>query len=270
VRWTLSCRGVIYQRFDFRSLTTIVVSGVLALPASPVDASEVAVDAGHTLAAHGASSARGRREFDFNRVLAQRVSHELGLRHLAVRPINFDGKIESLAARPEQAAGSDFFISIHHDSVHADLLQKWDWQGIPQTYSDDYSGFALFVSHDSPDLATSLRCASAIGARLRRMGFLPARHHANPPSGTPREVADAANAVHYYDKLVVLYRTTLPAVLFEAGVIKNRDEELSLLDAKRQARMADGIATGIAACLYAGQSANGKPQKDAPTAAAPP
>ena len=247
----------------------IVFSGVLAFLASPGCAVEVAVDAGHTLAAHGASSARGGREFDFNRVLAKRVSHELGLRQLDVRPINFDGKIESLAARPEQAAGADFFISIHHDSVHADLLQEWDWQGSPQTYSDDYSGFALFVSHDSPDLATSLRCASAIGARLRRLGFQPARHHANPPSGTPRAVADAANAVHYYDKLVVLYRTTLPAVLFEAGVIKNRDEELLLLDANRQARMADGIATGIAACLYAAQGSNGKPQRAAPTATVP-
>jgi N-acetylmuramoyl-L-alanine amidase len=247
-------RGLNGHRFGLHQLAAIIVASVLALPAATVAAAEVAVDAGHTLAAHGATSARGGREFDFNLALAKRLSHELDRRQLAVRRINFDGQIESLAARPEQAAGADFFISIHHDSVHADLLQEWDWQGSTQTYTDDYSGFALFVSQDSPDLATSLRCASAIGARLRRMGFVPARHHAKPASGTPREVADAANAVHYYDNLVVLYRTTLPAVLFEAGVIKNRDEELALLDADRQARMADGIATGIAACLYTGHA----------------
>ena len=34
-------------------------------------------------------------------------------------------------------------------------------------------------------------------------------------------------------------------------MIKHRDEELALLDSARQARMADGIATGIAACLFA-------------------
>ena len=49
---------------------------------------------------------------------------------------------------------------------------------------------------------------------------------------------------------MVLYRTTLPAVLFEAGVIKHRDEELALQDAERQERMADALATGIAACLF--------------------
>lgn len=192
--------------------------------------------------------------FILNLTLARRLSAELALRYLAVRPINFDGKIESVAARPLQAAGADFFIAIRQDSMHADLLHEWNWQGSTQTHTDDYSGFALFVSRDNPDPASSLRCASAIGARLRRMGFVPATHHAKPLSGQTREPADAANAVHYYDNLVVLYRTTLPAVLFEAGVIKNRQEELALLDPRRQALMADAIATGIAACMHVRQA----------------
>ena len=52
---------------------------------------------------------------------------------------------------------------------------------------------------------------------------------------------------------VVLEQITPRAVIrraFEAGIIKHRDEELALLDSQRQARMADAIATGIAACLY--------------------
>jgi N-acetylmuramoyl-L-alanine amidase len=84
------------------------------------------------------------------------------------------------------------------------------------------------------------------------LGFEPATHHANSLPGQSRPYADVDNAVHYYDNLIVLYRTTLPAVLFEAGVIKHRDEELALRDPKRQALMADAIATGVAACLYVG------------------
>ena len=231
-----------------RCLLNPVVLGWLACAIA--QASEVAVDVGHTLAASGAVSARGGKEFDFNRVLAARVASALSERRLGVRLINFDGRIASLEARPEQAAGADFFISIHHDSVQAELLEQWNWQGTVQTYSDRHSGFSLFVSRDNPDLLTSLRCASAIGARLRRLGFAGATHHADSLPGQPRPYADADNAVHYYDNLIVLYRTTLPAVLFEAGVIKHRDEELALLDSERQARMADGIATGIAACLF--------------------
>ena len=195
----------------------------------------MALDVGHTLAAVGAISARGRGEFEFNRDLALQVGQALSERGLAVRPINADGQIESLHARPQAAAGSDFFLSIHHDSV--------------QTYSDVHRGFSFFVSRQNPDLATSLRCASAIGSRLRRLGFVAATHHADSLPGRERPYADVDNAVHYYDNLVVLYRTTLPAVLFEAGVIKHREEELALRDPPRQARMADAIATGLAACL---------------------
>lgn len=214
---------------------------------------EVAIDVGHTLEASGAVSARGIREFDFNQILAKRLVSAFAERAISVRPINFDGRIENLTARPQQGVGADFFISIHHDSVQAELLETWEWNGLKQTYSDRHAGFALFVSRNNPDLNTSLRCASAIGARLRRMGFVPATHHADSLPGRARPYADADNAVHYFDNLIVLYRTTLPAVLFEAGVIKHRDEELALSDPVRQSLMADAMATGIAACLYVGQ-----------------
>jgi N-acetylmuramoyl-L-alanine amidase len=79
---------------------------------------------------------------------------------------------------------------------------------------------------------------------LRRRGFVPSTWHARK-----HLAADAENGVWYYDNLVVLYRTTLPALLFEAGVIKHREEELELLDPERQAAMADALATGLAACL---------------------
>ena len=100
-------------------------------PPDPADPATVAVDVGHTLAAVGAISARGRGEFDFNRDLAAHVGTALAERGLAVRPVNADGRIESLQARPQAAAGSDFFLSIHHDSVQAHLLSEWDWDERP-------------------------------------------------------------------------------------------------------------------------------------------
>ncbi|MDE2442018.1 MAG: N-acetylmuramoyl-L-alanine amidase, partial [Betaproteobacteria bacterium] len=162
-----------------------------------------------------------------------------------VKEVNFDGQIGSLTARPQAANGSDFFISIHHDSIGESWLRDWEWDGKPQRYTEVKRGYGIFVSAQNPDLATSLRCASTIGAMMKRAGFEPSTWHAHK-----HVPADAENGVWYYDNLVVLYRTTLPAVLLEAGVIKHRDEELELLDPERQARMADAVATGIAACLY--------------------
>lgn len=204
----------------------------------------VAVDVGHGLQDGGATSARGRPEFAFNRALAGKLADALRARRLKVREINFAGDAGSLAERPAQAAGSDFFISIHHDSVGEAWLQAWDWDGREQTYTEAKRGFGLFVSAANPDLPASLRCASAMGALLRRAGFVPSDWH-----GRKHRPADTDNGVWYYDNLVVLYRTSLPAVLFEAGVIKHRDEELALLDPARRERMADALATGLAGCL---------------------
>lgn len=218
----------------------------LALPALSLAAAPlVAVDVGHGIQDGGAISARGRHEFEFNREFAGRLADTLRQHDLGVREVNFDGRIASLPARPEAAAGSDFFISIHHDSIGEAWLLPWEWEGQPQTHTEVKRGYGIFVSAQNPDLATSLRCASTIGALLRRAGFEPSTWHARK-----HVAADAQNGVWYYDNLVVLYRTTLPAVLFEAGVIKHKEEEMELRDPERQARMADTVATGIAACLF--------------------
>ncbi len=208
----------------------------------------VAVDIGHTLDAPGAISARGRTELEFNRDLAHHVVAALERRGIRPVLVNADGRVESLAARPESVPEADFFLSIHHDSVSEWELRSWTWEGSEQTYSDRWMGHSMFVSRRNPDLERSLLCGSAIGARLQRLGFEPTDKNARR-----REYADPLHAVHFFDNLVVLYRAVQPALLFEAGVIKHRDEELLLRDPARKARMADGIATGIAACLMAGR-----------------
>jgi N-acetylmuramoyl-L-alanine amidase len=204
----------------------------------------IAIDVGHGGIDGGATSSRGRSEYSFNRHFAGVLAAVMRDRGQGVREVNFAGDIASLAARPEQARGSDFFISIHHDSIGEPWLKPWIWAGVEQTYTDAKRGFGIFVSAQNPEPETSLRCASSMGVLLRRAGFSPSTWH-----GRRHLAADAENGVWYYDNLVVLYRTTLPAVLFEVGVIKHREEELELADPERQARMADALATGIAACL---------------------
>jgi N-acetylmuramoyl-L-alanine amidase len=228
-----------------RLFLPIIVASLLLSTATAAAPPRVAVDVGHTLAEPGAVSARGRSEFAFNRELAGLLLLALRARDVTVREINFAGTIGSLAERPEQARGSDFFISIHHDSIAPEYLQFWDWDGSEESHTTLKRGFGIFVSRRNPDLAASLRCASTIGAALRRAGFEPTPWH-----GRKHQPADAANGVWYYDNLVVLHKSTFPAILFEAGVIKHREEELELLDADRQARMADVLAMGIAACLF--------------------
>ena len=76
--------------------------------------------------------------------------------------INFDGRIEQ-PVRP--AAGgerqADFFISITTIRLRPGCCQGWEG---PQTHTEVKRGYGIFVSAQNPALATSLRCASTIGA----------------------------------------------------------------------------------------------------------
>lgn len=220
----------------------------------------VAVDIGHTESAPGAMSARGCSELSFNRELALQLVGALQARGLQTVLVNADGRIASLQARPQAAAAAaaDFFVSIHHDSVSEHELLPWRWAGNEQFYSDRWAGHSLFVSRENPDTARSVLCARTMGARLQRMGFEPT--HKN---GRRRPYADYQHAVHYFDRLAVLRHASMPGVLFEAGVIRHRAEELLLADPLRQARMADALATAIAACLLAGQPARDEAAADA-------
>jgi N-acetylmuramoyl-L-alanine amidase len=55
--------------------------------------------------------------------------------------------------------------------------------------------------------------------------------------------------VHYFDNLAVLKTASIPALLFEAGVIVNRDEELRMRNPAVRAQIVQAMVTGAEACL---------------------
>ena len=184
-------------------------------------------------------SASGRPEFEYNLELANEVRDVLLASGHAVRMIGERGDYAELHHRTRDARGTNLFLSIHHDSVKERLL--------PQ--ADRFSGFSLFISRANPELGKSLACASAIGARMRAAGFVPSRYHADPVLGEDRPFADETNGVHYYDNLAVGRTATMPSVLFEAGVIVNREEDLRMRDPAVRGTIARAIGAGVLACL---------------------
>lgn len=228
------------------------LSLVLALAAAnPVraDAPLIALDVGHSRQKPGAVSARGIQEFAFNRALAEVVASALQEQGFRFRINGIDGALDDLYARPRLADGANFLLSIHHDSVQPQYLEPWTVDGKTRRYSDRFSGFSLFVSRRNPRFAQSLACASALGAALRAASFTPSTHHAEPISGENRPFADRENGVHEFDDLVILRAATQPAVLFEAGIIVNRADELRLQQPATQTRIAAALIEGLSRCL---------------------
>ncbi|MBN8282986.1 N-acetylmuramoyl-L-alanine amidase [Zoogloea sp.] len=213
-------------------------------------AGTVAIDVGHYLERPGAISAYGVTEFEYNHALAAVLAARLASEGVPVRLIGHRGEMADLRARPREAeaAGAGFFLSIHHDSVKEEHLRPWNWNGRALRHAEGFAGFSLFVSRLNPRLDESRACASAIGAALRRAGLAVATHHGVSSAGVERPLADEANGVYFYDNLVVLKTATVPAVLLEAGVIVNRDEERDLASAARRALTADAVLQGLQQC----------------------
>src|SRR6266705_1992650 len=226
---------------------------LLAAACAPAQArTTVAIDVGHFLEEPGATSARGRTELEFNRELALEIESAARGRGLETMLIGSDGFMSKLAGRTAAAAGAAFFLSVHHDSVQPHFLETWEYDRVERLFSDRYAGFSLFVSRKSAFVRPSLACASAIGEAMRRAGFSPSLYHADPIPGESKPFADRTNGVHYYDNLIVLKTARTPAVLIEAGVIVNRDEETRVQSEDVRKRIAAAVAEGLERCLGRG------------------
>ena len=225
--------------------TTLTLSSLV-----PHSAPAIAIDVGHSLQSSGATSARGRAEFEFNRDLAQAVLQAISTRKIKAFEIGADGSSVDPENRPVEASnrGASFFLSIHHDSIQPQYLQDWTWHGSDQHYSDRFAGFSLFVSRKNKQFPASLKCAAAIGAALKKAGLHASGHHAEAVEGERRPWADQANGVYYHDNLIVLKNAKMPAVLLEAGVIVNRDEEMRLSDPAMHRKIATAVSAGLGSC----------------------
>lgn len=230
-------------------MVRLIVAAALLVGAAAAHGARIAVDVGHYLAQAGATSARGTTEFEFNRRLALELAGSLKNAGHEVMTIGDDGLASDLGQRSPRARGMDLFISIHHDSVQRRFLEPWEHEGVQRYFSDRFSGYSIFVSRENPRLAVSLACASAIGAAMRSAGFTPSLYHADPVLGENRTFADKVNGVHYFDRLAVLRTASIPALLFEAGVIVNRDEEMRMHDPAVRTAMVGAMTTAISECL---------------------
>jgi len=233
--------------FIVAALAMLVTSLVLA-PSSRATELRVVVDIGHSLKRPGATSARGRSEYHFNK--------ELGL--LLCQRLRENGFPETLClddesrdtpparrAKNAKALRGQLLISVHHDAVQPRYLEEWSVDGKKRAFCDRFQGYSLFYSEKNPAAGKSLRLATAIGQELRAAGLAPTLHHAEPIPGENRELVDVFHGVYRFDDLLVLKRAAMPAVLLEAGVILDRAEELACQTPERRETVAMAVVRAV-------------------------
>lgn len=208
------------------------------------------LDVGHTAESEGAISARNVSEFTYNLRLARQIERKLKSDGFAATKLLVtEGKARRSLVRRVAVANNlpaSLLLSIHHDSVPNKFLENWEFAGKKSHYSDRFSGYSVFVSRNNPDFATSLTFAELLAGEMKVQGLNYARQYSQPIMGRNRHpLLNRETGVYSYDKLVVLKKTRMPAVLLEAGSIINRDEELKMGSAERRDLISSGVVMAV-------------------------
>lgn len=224
-----------------------VAADPAAIPSACHAPFKIALDTGHTLSQPGATSATGVTEYSFNRRLVSAVNEGLAQAGVAAVLIGMDGGPLQLTDRTRLArdAGASLFLSLHHDSVQPRYLSTWTVEGHERPYSDLFRGYSVFVSDEGARPADSLRFASLLGTALLAGGFVPSLYHAEPIPGEGRPLLDRRLGILRFDKLAVLRTAAMPAVLLEAAVIVNRQEEQEARSPAFLKRMAAAVTRAV-------------------------
>jgi N-acetylmuramoyl-L-alanine amidase len=197
-------------------------------------------------------SSRNIPEYEFNLRLAEQIEAHLikdGFTRTVLLITHGVGR-STLSKRADDAnsLSANLLLSIHHDVVPDWLLEDWEFDGKPSHFNDRFGGYSLFVSHNNPNFEASLLFAKLLGKQLKAHGLQYAHQYTETFMGHyQRKLADAEAGVYRYDQLVVLKEARMPAVLFEAGSIINRDEELQMNSPERRYLISTSVAAAIEA-----------------------
>jgi N-acetylmuramoyl-L-alanine amidase len=235
-----------------RIKSLILILGIFfwgnGLYASPLHVLRIAIDVGHDKLYGGAVSARGIPEYVYNLKMAKELLEILKKEsQVDAFIINAEGKHISLKHRVYIAKEkrADILISIHHDSVQKKYLHQWKYKGYVWNYSDDFSGYSIFVSRKNSYFKSSLWLARALGKQLHKKGFTFTRHHTQKIKGENKKLLDQKYGIYAFDNLVVLKASRIPAVLLECGILVNRKEELILDSEMFRTEVADAIRNTV-------------------------
>lgn len=222
----------------------------LALSIAPtIYAQNIAIDVGHFNAKPGAISAFGETELMYNQMMAVNLKEAFSIAGFKTKLNGIDGNLSRFSERVRLGSNSDFFLSIHHDSVQEYDLTPWQVNGTQQRYTTKANGFSVFVSETAPHYKKSLYCARSIANSLIDAGFKPNfYHHFNNPKGN-FQLLYKDISVYNFNKLAVLKNNPVPAILLEAGVILSPQEAMAFKDNNHRTKFAVATTKGLAKCL---------------------
>lgn len=207
-----------------------LIAALLSLPLPAVAGKRplLALDSGHTPQQRGVLGARGIYEVEYNDRFVAELKPQLEAMGWDVVLTRQPEESPTLTERTAKAnrLRADLFLSIHHDSAQPAFVYTTTVNGVEVKRTvKPFSGYSLFVSQLNPRYAESRRFATLLARQIRPLGRAPTLHHADPIRGENRPLLDSYYGIYRFDRLLVLRKTKMPAVLLEVGVLPDPEDE---------------------------------------------
>jgi len=231
----------------------------LVLAPIPADAFRLLIDPGHDRQSPSVKGCRsGIPEYVFNDNLAGMLRDMLlpGADISVTLTHEVDGCI-SLRGRARMTEGCDLMLSIHHDSAQDTYLRPVMCGGKQKRCIVGPKGFCVYVSRKNPYPEASLLFARLISGFMVGKGLTPSTHHGEDVPGERHIMI--APGVYYYDNLIVLKEARSPAVLVEAAVLTNYNDEAAASSPEFQQKVTEALREAVT--TYAGMVAPLNPQQ---------
>ena len=192
----------------------------------------------------------GRDELQYNLELVTAIEGRLaqsGIGRVVV--VNRGLDMTSLAERPQRAfcLGADLLVSIHHDTVDANLMEVKTAQGQQLRYNDRIEGYTVYYSSQNVHADLSRSLGLRVAEALLAQGVVPATPYQDAISDELRRPVSSDLSVFDFQRLKVSQTSPIPAILLEAGFLSNRKDMQRLQSAEYRTRIADGVVQGLKA-----------------------
>jgi len=231
-------------------VVTILCCLHLILTPVPALAFRLLIDSGHDRQSPSVKGCRsGIPEYVFNDTLVGMLRDKLQTgTDVSVAVTREAQDCISLRGRARMTSGFDLMLSIHHDSAQDVYLQPVMCGGKEKRCVVGPEGFCVYVSRKNPYPEASILFARLVSGFMIKHGLSPSTHHGEDIPGERHIMI--APGVYYYDNLIVLKEGRCPAVLVEAAVLTNPDDEATASTPEFQHKVTEALRDAVT--TYAG------------------
>jgi len=191
-------------------------------------------------------SATGEYVFNYNRKESLILANQLKEFNISSNLIAFNGKENGDVTRviSNNNTDADLLVSISFGSLAKEELKYWDYNGQKLKYSDDQSGYSIFINANKGTFKPSVMCAREISKVLQQVGFEP-----NWKNNKRYKLIFEDQPIYHTEGSILLNKINNPGIMIEPGNLSNRKDSQRFDGENVNTAFAKAVCIGIKNCF---------------------